>query len=138
MLQRRTNLTAHKKLNPISPQQVCKRNAEVPERIKLCLRCGGKPHIKKQLIKFNNGHSDLLITVSCIGGICEICHKPAGNEFLTPHEKKNRSQGGRVELQNSVMCHWRCHPISKPMWSKMPSDNTALLNQQGKVLPNEQ
>lgn len=53
-------------------------------------------------------HSVELVTVICIGGECEICHNNFGN--LHPHEwQHTRGAGGKVSLENSLMCCDWCH-----------------------------
>ncbi len=105
----------------ISPRRIAKLNSEVEERTKLCLRCGGQALQRTRSYKIK-GVSYKLTTVVCIGGNCEICGLPATQYTgpLTPHEKVKRSAGGIVSLDNSIMCHVRCHPISKPQleWIK--------------------
>lgn len=99
-----------KGLNPMSANYIHKLNNEVGDRIKLCLRCKGTPVTQTREIHLNNGKALYLTTVTCVGGMCEICGEPAKGEILRPHEYKlSRGQGGRVSLENSVMSHWRCH-----------------------------
>jgi len=103
-------LKSRKGLNPMSENYVHKLNSEVEERMKLCRRCGGLPVKQIRPIHFNNGKVIELTSVVCVGGMCEICGEPARGENLRPHEYKvSRGQGGKVSLDNSVMCHWRCH-----------------------------
>ena len=107
-------LNRNKRPNPISPRKIAKLNAEVPERIKLAKRCGGRYVTNKRCIKID-GQNYILTTVKCYGGTCEICNQPAKpNEQLFPHESPKRSAGGKVSLKDSLMCHTYCHPISKP------------------------
>ncbi len=107
-------LIRNKQPAPISARKIAKLNDEVEVRIELARRCGGTAVIKTRGIRLKDGMY-ILNTVRCIGGVCEICHQSAAlNEILEPHEKNKRSNGGKVSLDNSVMCHRRCHPISKP------------------------
>ena len=107
-LKRRTPLKAHKRVNPISHRRLREMQAEIPVRIALCERCGGKP-IYKDFELTINGKREVMEMVFCLGGVCEICGKPAGNEILHPHEEKFRSRGGKLSLENSKMAHLVCH-----------------------------
>ena len=103
-------VSKYKGLNPMSENYIHKLNDEVSERVELCKRCGGEPVKQTRTIHFNNGKSLELTSVVCVGGMCEICGEPARGETLRPHEYKvSQGQGGKVSLDNSVMCHWRCH-----------------------------
>lgn len=105
-----TALKRRKRLNSMSKHKIDQINGEYNDRIKLCLRCRGRPHTETKLIRLNNGQQFQLRTVICIGGYCEICGKPAGNQMLHPHEKNPRSLGGKLSLDNSAMCHdYPCH-----------------------------
>lgn len=111
-------LARNKRPNMLSKKKVLELNNQVDERVKLALRCGGKPEHKLTMIRFNDGTKALLHSVKCVGGVCEICKMPAQrNEMLEPHELLKRSAGGKVSCANSKMCHHRCHPISKPQLS---------------------
>jgi len=112
---KRTPLERRSRPNPMSAKKIGQINAEYDDRIKLCLRCGGNPVTKTRWIRLNNGERCHLKTVTCIGGFCEICGKPAyPNQNLHPHERKPRSSGGRLSLENSVMCHDHpCHSIEQ-------------------------
>lgn len=124
-LNRRTPLKARKRINPISPRRLREMRAEIPVRIALCERCGGKPIYKDFELRIN-GKREVMEMVFCLGGVCEICGKPAGNEILHPHELNLRSRGGKLSLENSKMAHLVCHKKShgenvvdsQPMWSK--------------------
>lgn len=110
-------LARNKRPAQISSRKIEKLNGEVDARIALAKRCGGQVVITTRGIPFKDG-IHLLTTFKCVGGICEICKYPAGeNEALEPHESPKRSAGGKVSLKASKMCHRRCHPISKPMLS---------------------
>lgn len=110
---RRTTLKA-KSLNPMSKRKIDETNGEYNDRIKLCLRCGGTPRTNTRYVTLNNGQRFQMRTVVCIGGRCEICRQPAGNSQLHPHEKTPRSKGGKLSLENSVMCHdYPCHAIEQ-------------------------
>lgn len=106
-----TPLKRRKRPNPMSKKKIDQINGEYDDRIKLCLRCGGKPYTKIRIIHLNNGERYQLKTVTCAGGCCEICGQPSyPNQPLHPHEKIFRSNGGKLSLENSVMCHdYPCH-----------------------------
>lgn len=117
-MQTRKRLKSRKPLKPISERRVRQLNSEVTARIALCKRCGGIPIQKSSNIHFDWGFMELN-TIMCIGGTCEVCGKPAGDERMSPHEKHHRSLGGQVSLENSLMCHWACHKKeqkSEPMF----------------------
>jgi len=117
-LNRNTPLKAHKPLNFYSLRRVIQLNNEVDTRIALCKRAGGKPCLYTRVIKFNNGTEMELTTIQCQNGYCEECGRFA--RALECHEKFERSKGGKVSLENSViLCH-DCHRNKKgrPMWSK--------------------
>lgn len=96
-------------INKYSLKKIGRLNAEVPARIALCIRCGGKPSQYDEKVK-HNGVTNIIHRVKCVGGRCEICHQPAGKgEVLEPHELPKRSAGGKVSLKDSKMCHRRCH-----------------------------
>ncbi len=119
-LRAKAPLKPTKGLNRLSERRVCELNGEEQERIALCLRCGGMPQISVRTVRAS-GKEMKLATVTCIGGVCELCGLPAGNERMSPHEDPPRSRGGHVSLAESKMCHWRCHQKaqhSSPMWSK--------------------
>lgn len=99
-----------KRPNRYSLSKIRKLNDELPERIKLIERCGGKPQFYTETFKRNDGSVHKIKRVRCIGGRCEICGELALNgEFLEPHETPKRSAGGKVSLKDSVMCHRSCH-----------------------------
>lgn len=111
--------------NQYSLKRIEALNAEVPVRLKLIKRCGGVPHHYTQVVH-NNGQRYVIKRVACIGGVCEICHKPAiYGERLEPHENPPRSKGTKVSLKYSKMCHRACHRAqhSKPQleWIKLCS-----------------
>ena len=116
----RKRLKARKPLKHISERRVRQLNSEVITRIALCKRCGGVPVQKSSRINFGWGFMELN-TIICVGGACEICGQPAGDEHMSPHEDPPRSTGGKVSLEDSRMCHWACHrkvQKSEPVWSK--------------------
>lgn len=114
LLKSKTPLRQTKPLNPISKRKIDQINGEYANRIKLCLRCGGMPHIETRMIRLNNRQRFQLRSVTCIGGYCEICHKPTGNSILHPHEKNPRGKGGKLSLENSIMCHNEpCHRLAQ-------------------------
>ena len=82
------------RINPISKKRAVEHIGEFAIRKQLCERAGG----------FWNGFF-------CVGGKCEEekCGKPADWRGLHPHEKKFRSQGGKLSLKNSLMLCGRCH-----------------------------
>lgn len=111
---RRTPLKRGKPLNRMSAKKIASINAEYDTRIQLVERCGGTPMTTTRTICLNNGDKHDLTTVTCIGGICEVCGKPAGPQHLHPHEKLPRSLGGKLTLENSVMCHDHpCHALEQ-------------------------
>lgn len=68
-------LKSRKALNKISLKRLEELNGQVSERIALCWRCGGKPYLKKYTV-YIDGQSHALTTVICMGGYCELCHRP--------------------------------------------------------------
>ena len=108
-LKRKTPLKAHKGLNQVSPKRLEELRAELPVRLTLIKRCGGRPIIRDYPITVN-GVRVTVTTALCYGGICKICGKPAQQgEILEPHENLFRSRGGKMSLENTVMCHRQCH-----------------------------
>lgn len=107
-LKRKTPLKARKGLNQASPKRLEELRAELPIRLELIRRCGGSPVYREYSVTVN-GERATVKTVLCFGGTCEICGKPAGGEFLEPHEKRHRSLGGELSLSNSLMSHRVCH-----------------------------
>jgi len=105
--------TAIKRISAKKQKQI---ETEYEIRVGLAERCGG---IWVRTGKFW-GH--------CNGGYCELCGKAGGHmdfDRLYPHEKVFRSRGGKLSLENSVMCHNWCqakeHGInivlnSEPQW----------------------
>ena len=121
MLKSKTRLKTKKCLRHYSERRVRQLNSEVTMRILLCKRCGGTPIQQSREVKVEGKHLVELNTIICVGGICEVCGQPARDEVMSPHEKTLKSRGGKVSLENSVMCHWACHKKeqkSEPMWSK--------------------
>jgi hypothetical protein len=93
-----------------------KKQAQLPDEIEirrqLCERAGGLFVTDGKIFR-------------CLGGWCELCgHRPDWRG-LHPHEKKFRSQLGKLSLENSVMACGKCHSgehlieekDTKPMWS---------------------
>jgi len=132
MLQRRTKLTAQKRLNQISPRRVAELNAQKDTRIALCKRAGGKPMVEHHIFKIN-GKNYLAYLVTCVNGKCE-CGCGEFAPILEPHELKTRGSGGKLSMSNSIMVVRKHHPISKPQWT--PRASTSPPNRQGKVLGN--
>lgn len=88
-------------INKYSLKKIAQLNAEVPARIALANRCGGKPIPRDVTVK-HNGVSYTIRRIICVGGRCEICGQPAGQgEVLEPHESPKRSAGGVVSLRDS-------------------------------------
>ena len=79
-------------MRKISKKRLLEIKEEVAIRRLLCERAGG----------FWNG-------LECEGGYCEECGKPADWMGLTPHEKKFRSKGGKLSMENSQMLCMKCH-----------------------------
>jgi hypothetical protein len=106
------------RLNHYSPLKVDQLNAEVPDRIALCLRAGGTP-MQRLVSVYSHGQTFTFTKVECLGGVCESCHQPQSG--LEPHETKLRSQGGQVSLANSIMVCRNCHrklQHNEPIWSR--------------------
>ena len=106
--------------NRYSLKKIDSLNEELPERIKLIERCGGQPELYTQVYRRNDGTMHEIHRVRCIGGVCELCGLPAGDdEVLEPHEYPKRSAGGKVSLNDSKMCHRVCHmkQHGKPMFN---------------------
>ena len=123
MLQRRTKLTAHKRLNPISPRRVAELNAQKEVRIALCKRAGGSPMVSKRTFTIN-GKDYQAKLVLCRNGVCE-CGCGQHGEILTPHELKTRGSGGKLSLDNSLMVRVDCHrriQNNNPIWSKTKTE----------------
>lgn len=107
--------------NKYSLKKIEQLNEEASIRIALAKRAGGTPVEKLQKVKRNDGSIHTIRRIFCVGGVCELCGKPAKRgEILEPHELIKRSAGGRVSLENSRMCHRTCHPVSKPRLDWIP------------------
>ena len=106
-MMRRTPLKSKKRLQPLSKKMLEQLNNQVPTRIALCERAGGHPVTSSVKVGFNDGSVGILQTVTCFGGICEICHKQA--QIVEPHEKWHRSLGGKLSLEKSRMVCRACH-----------------------------
>lgn len=99
--------------------------AESDIRIELCKRAGGTPVVEHTVL-YRKGVSYSYNKVTCLGGKCECglpdCPVyPQNGEHLEPHEVKQRSLGGVLSMENTIMVLRRCHRIlqhSEPMWSK--------------------
>ena len=113
-----STLKRRKPLNRLSLGKIIDLNDQVETRKALCKRAGGTPQLKTRLIKLNNGTEIYLTTVTCTKGYCEECGKYA--EVLDCHEICERSKGGKVSMENSVILCRPCHNKKKgrPMWSK--------------------
>ena len=110
MLKSKKGLKTRGKLHQYSERRVRQLNSEVIARSRLCERCGGTPIQQSRMVKVAGNHLIELNTIICLGGNCEICGQPAGNENMSPHEYKvSQGQGGKVSMGNSVMCHCHCH-----------------------------
>lgn len=96
-------------LNRMSLKKLNERNAEVLDRVKLCYRCGGEPRTGQRPV-YISGQRYILVSVTCIGGICERCHK---SHTLSPHEKLPRGRGGKLSLKNSIMVCGSCHRVAQ-------------------------
>ena len=84
------------KINPISDKRREEMKAEYEIREQLCGRAGG------YWVRSGSYYR-------CIGGLCEGCSQPPDWRGLSPHEKKHRSQGGKLSLENSKMLCGKCH-----------------------------
>lgn len=110
---KQTPLKRRKGIRKQSKKREAELNEEREIRRQLCERAGGH-YIP------NSGVG------RCVGGLCEICHKPPDWRGLCPHEEPFRSHGGKVSLKDSKMacgkCHSKPHGIkevdSQPQWSK--------------------
>lgn len=122
MLKSKTGLKTKTGLRHYSERRVRQLNDELSARILLCKRCGGTPIQQSRMVEVAGKHLVELNTIICLGGTCEVCWQPAGDECMSPHGKTLKSRGGKVSLENSVMCHWSpCHrqeQKSEPRWSK--------------------
>ena len=122
MLKSKTRLKTKKCLRHYSERRVRQLNSELTARILLCKRCGGEPIQQSRMVEVAGNRPIELNTIICLGGTCEVCGQPAGDEVMSPHEKTPRGRGGKLSLENSVMCHWQpCHrqeQKSEPLWSK--------------------
>ncbi len=126
-LKAKTPLKRGKRLNPMSKRKIAEVNGEYEARVQLCLRCEGNPITTSREIRLNDGSVYPLRTVTCVGGYCEVCKKPAGdNQHLHPHERISRGRGGELTLENSLMCHdYPCHARVQNnilKWSKIDGD----------------
>ena len=102
-------------INHYSKARIQKFYDEFPERIALAKRCGGYPQVHYEIFNPYKKEPVYIPRVRCIGGVCEICGKPAGfGEILEPHETPRRSKGGLVSLKDSKMCHRACHNGKHP------------------------
>lgn len=122
-LKSKTPLKRGKRLNPMSKRKIDEVNGEYEARVQLCLRCGGNPITTSREIRLNDDSVYPLRTVTCIGGYCEVCGKPARyNQHLHPHERVPRGRDGKLTLSNSIMCHdYPCHAQvqnNMPKWSR--------------------
>lgn len=127
-LLRKTPLKSKRGINYISEKRLQTLNAEVPIIIALCKRCSGKPFIRSITIRTHVGKGSIvnkqLLQVTCLGGVCEVCNKPAGGKILDKHHKIPLSHGGKTTLDNCYMAHRSCHMMlhgikvvqSKPLW----------------------
>jgi 5-methylcytosine-specific restriction endonuclease McrA len=84
------------RIRPIGEKRKAEMEAEYEIRRQLCERAGG--------YWVRSGHY-----YRCLGGLCELCHKPPDWRGLSPHENKHRSQGGKLSLENSKMLCGKCH-----------------------------
>lgn len=83
-------------INKISMKRKAQLKDEIFIREQLCDRAGGEFYSHK-------GYS------ICLGGLCELCGKPPDFRGLRPHEKKFRSRGGKLSMENSKMVCGKCH-----------------------------
>lgn len=99
------------RIPPMSKKKREQIKDERPARIAICERAGGEWLYKTDGfgVRLNSNEG------VCIGGLCEICHRPpCGPDWLLhPHEKLYRSRGGKLTEENSLMvcniCHTREH-----------------------------
>lgn len=117
-LQRKTPMKRTKGINRVSVRKVREMQGETPIRIALCQRAYGTPMLGKNTYCIKGVYYPVT-TVKCAYGICENCGQRC--EYLEPHEKKHRSLGGRLSLENTIMVCRPCHRIlqnNEPIWSK--------------------
>jgi len=84
------------RISPLSKKREQQLKDEIPIRRALCSRAGGMFVTDGKVSR-------------CIGGLCELCKNPPDWLGLHPHEKRKRSAGGRLSLDNSVMVCDSCH-----------------------------
>lgn len=101
-------LKRHSPLNAMSLKRIAELNAEAPVRVELCHRAHGRAIQEQKTIRRGSQKYEYT-KVTCLNGICEICGKPA-NE-LHPHERPFKSHGGKLSLEQSVMCHNKCQAV---------------------------
>jgi len=119
-----SSLKSKIQINPVSLKKVEQMNLEVPARINLCKRAGGTPILGKQTY-YIKGKVYPVATVQCWGGTCEKCHNHV--DALEPHERKHRSLGGQLSMQNSLMLCRKCHEKEHhPIKSLIPKEQIAL------------
>lgn len=115
---KRTTLKRTKGINRVSLRKILQMQAETPIRLELCKRVQGFPILGKHTYEFH-GKPYEVTTVQCYNGICEVCGMRC--EYLEPHEKRQRSLGGKLSLDNTIMVCRVCHrkeQNDEPRWSK--------------------
>ena len=105
---RQIGLKRAKPMNDISPKMLLELKRQVPVRVALAERCGGKPYHYTVKLRCR-GVVVLVPMVRCLGGTCEICKLPVGGQILEPHEYPFKTHGGKVSLKDSKMAHRICH-----------------------------
>lgn len=93
---KRTPLKRRKRIPPISKKRQAQLPDEIEIRRKLCERAGG--------YFVTDGKRS-----RCINGRCEKCGRLPDWRGLHPHEKKFKSQLGKMSLENSIMVCGKCH-----------------------------
>ena len=106
---KQTPLKRKKRLNPVSLKRIAQLNLEVPARVSLCQRVGGTPVFGKHTYYIKSKPYPV-ITVQCLGGVCECGCGERTDGLLEPHEKVFRSHGGKLSLENTIMVKPEHHP----------------------------
>ncbi len=116
---KRTPLKRTMRISTISIKKIDELNSQVPIRLALCQRAEGTPVFGKSTY-YIKGKPYPLTTVQCYGGICECGCGEKTDGILEPHEKKHRSLGGKLSLDNTIMVtreHHRVLQNNEPIWT---------------------
>lgn len=99
-------------LNKISLKRILQAEEELPARRAVCERAGGVFRvIPVGAVRIERGRlvRRTLYMSYCLGGYCEKCGEKPDWRGLSFHERKFRSQGGEVSIQNTVAVCGKCH-----------------------------